>query len=519
MVDSQAGSSPTLSKLDSDWRTARHAASGWPKFLNSVRLDGIRGWEGQRVEFRFPVVAIAGENGAGKSTILKSIAASYEVGANGILASAHTFSPDDFFPNTPWETVSGVVLEFEYRQGLSTTNGSLRKPSHRWRGMPERPERVVYFLDISRTQPVDTLIGYGRLARLAIAKDSEPVLLTDSNRQALSRVMSRTYEVGELNRDATGKQVGVLTVQGRRYSNFHQGAGEDTVMDLVALLQNAPRHSLVIIDEVEASLHPRAQRRLMTELIKLATSKRLQLVVSTHSEYVLEQLPAEARLYVTTDRTGRKEIIYGATPQYALGLMDDNRHPELDIYCEDAEAAYLVESLLRFERPDSVQRSQVIPVGPASTVKVMGGLSAAGRLPRNSVAVLDADQDPSSGCLVLPGDGPPEKVVFRSLDDTTWTTVAERLGVRPGDLIDAAADALRDDLHHTWARRIADSLSSTFRASKVWESAVDVWIRDVLTPAQVRDFVDQLLIDLPNAELSAEEELMTLDIPSVEIRR
>ena len=54
---------PTLPKLVSDWNSARHTSTGWPQFLEAVHLDGVRGWNKQWIEFRFPVVAIAGENG------------------------------------------------------------------------------------------------------------------------------------------------------------------------------------------------------------------------------------------------------------------------------------------------------------------------------------------------------------------------------------------------------------------------------------------------------------------------
>ena len=54
------------------------AAGLWPKFLEAIALDGIRGWTGQAINFRFPIVAIVGENGTGKSTVLKAAACGYE---------------------------------------------------------------------------------------------------------------------------------------------------------------------------------------------------------------------------------------------------------------------------------------------------------------------------------------------------------------------------------------------------------------------------------------------------------
>lgn len=44
----------------------------WPQFIEMVQIDGLRGWTGQTINFQFPVVAIVGENGSGKSTILKT---------------------------------------------------------------------------------------------------------------------------------------------------------------------------------------------------------------------------------------------------------------------------------------------------------------------------------------------------------------------------------------------------------------------------------------------------------------
>jgi energy-coupling factor transporter ATP-binding protein EcfA2 len=154
-----------LRRLTSDWTSAGHQSRGWPQFLTSVKIDGLRGWAGEQVEFRFPIVAIAGENGSGKSTVLKAAAAAYINPTSAQDQYARTFNPDDFFPSTQWEAVSGVRLTYSVRRGDEASSYVLRKPSTRWRGMPERPTRNSYFLDISRTQPIDTLIGYGKISK------------------------------------------------------------------------------------------------------------------------------------------------------------------------------------------------------------------------------------------------------------------------------------------------------------------------------------------------------------------
>ncbi|WP_285247767.1 AAA family ATPase [Pseudarthrobacter sp. efr-133-R2A-89] len=491
------GLAKTIPKLASDWATERHSQKGWPKFLESVKVNGIRGWSGQMVEFRFPVVAIAGENGAGKSTVLKAAASAYSQDPSAAGTLAQTFSPDDFFPTTPWEIVSGAQLTYLAKQGASSFPYHVRKHTKRWRGMPERPKRPVFFLDISRTQPIDTLIGYGRLAVAKMASGNFSAVIDDEYLGVLSRVLDRTYDSGEIVQ-SNNKQVGVLATSGRKYSNFHQGAGEDATADLVALLQNAPRHSLVIIDEVEASLHPRAQRRLMTELIGLAQKNRLQIIVSTHSQYVLEQLPPEARLVLTTDEQGIKEVIYGATTELALSLMDDEVHPELILYCEDEKAEYLVHRFIDYTDPDSHSRLAVVIAGPASSVKTLGLMADQGRLPGLVMGVLDGDQNESPGCAIIPGGTSPERAVYEGLSSDGWRIVAERLGVREGDLVDAWEHAQRiPEKHHVWTERIAEKLPAHIRKSRIWEAACDVWIIDML-PEEVRnEFVGDLLQFLP----------------------
>jgi len=485
----------TLPKLQSAWVAARNSPSGWPQFLEAVYVDGLRGWKQQWVEFRFPVVAIAGENGSGKSTILKAAATAY-----GQAASGKDYTPDDFFPSTPWEDVEGVRLAYRVRRGSDVATHTVRKPTSRWRGMPERPSREVLFLDVSRTQPIDSLIGYGKVARTELAKSKDRLVLEDGYRLSLSRVMGRTYTEGSIVRDARGKQVGVVKHDGSVYSNFHQGTGEDTTTDLMAALQIAPRHSLVLIDEVEASLHPRAQRRLMTELIDIATQRRLQLIVTTHSPYVLEQLPAEARIYLRMARGGGREPIYGVTADYALSLMDDEAHPELTLYCEDGTASQMTEQIIRSEDPVLLERVQIAPVGPAGTVRILGDLAGGDRLPEGGVGVLDGDQPPARGCIVLPGKpAAPERAIFESLNDDHYVTIAQRLGVDAGTLMDATEDAMRLEDHHAWPARVAKKLG-TMRTSRVLDAFLDVWVRDVLTHEEREVFVEHVRERLPAME-------------------
>lgn len=478
---------PTESKLTNAWDTLRHDGRGWPKFLQSVQVSGLRGWAGEAVEFRYPVVAIAGVNGAGKSTILKAAAAAYQAPSG----SAITYYADDFFPKTPWEDVMGVVLTYTVREGDNTSTVTLRKPTHRWRGSPERKLRPAYFLDISRIQPANTQIGYGRTAQDVISRGTtEP--LDDAQVSQLIRTLGRKYDAASFDR-SEDKQVGVVTQGGVQYSNFHQGAGEDSVLDLIALIGEAPNHSLIIIDEVEASLHPRAQRGLMTELIRLAHDKRLQIVMSTHSPYILEQLPNLARIFISVDRDMKRQLLYGVSSDFALSLMDDEKHAELDIYCEDSVSEYMIERLIALGAQEILQRVEITQVGPATTVIALGAIAAGGKLPRPGVAVVDAEQGAGDSHILLPGSMAPERELFAHLSDNNWAAVAERVGRPAGVLLDARDVAVSIPNHHAWIGDISRRLGGTVRPSKLTEALVDVWSRDVIGEESAKEWCEPIL--------------------------
>lgn len=484
-----------IRRLRSDWNTEAHSERGWPQFLRSVRIDGLRGWNGETIEFRFPIVALAGENGSGKSTVLKAVASGY-INSD---ANQKTLNPDDFFPTTQWEDVAGVKLEYSVQAGPGNPKViSVRKPSKRWINLPTRIRRRVFFLDITRTQPIDSLIGYGKIAKEVAFGESE-VELDDANRQRLARVLRRDYTEGKLVISEKGKrkEVGVVTRDGTTYSNFHQGAGEDATMDLIALLQRAPNHSLVVIDELEASLHPRAQRRLVGELFDLARTKRLQIVLSTHSPFILELLPEQAKVYIQSGADGRRNVLYGISHQLALTMMDDEQHPELHVYVEDERARVLTIALAVTEDQNLRDRLKIVPVGPSNVVKALGTLAVDDKLPDKTICVLDADEAGAPGCVLLPGTAAPEVDVFGVMDDDAWDPLARRLAVNAGRLKEVTADAMNVTDHHLWPDKVAEGLGGLTTGRRVWEEFCEYYATHVVSADDRREFVDRLRDALP----------------------
>ncbi len=79
-----------------------------------------------------------------------------------------------------------------------------------------------------------------------------------------------------------------------------QGASEGTllVLGLLAVLFSTPRPKLVLLDDLDRGLHPKAQKDLVTQLRKLLErDSELQVIATSHSPYLVDHLdPKEVRL-------------------------------------------------------------------------------------------------------------------------------------------------------------------------------------------------------------------------------
>ena len=198
--------------------------TGWPKRLEWIELRGIRGWSDQRIEFPFPIVAIAGENGSGKSTLLQAAACIYKSDAD-----ERTWFPSEFFPDTAWDQIREAWIKYGYVQGNSRhEESSIRKPSTRWLGHGDRPARKVEYIDLNRIQPVATRIGYARIAKNKhVEKSARPFDAMQLKR--LSSIMGRNYDSAKmaLSDIDDGREVPVISQSSKQVLRVSSGCWGD----------------------------------------------------------------------------------------------------------------------------------------------------------------------------------------------------------------------------------------------------------------------------------------------------
>lgn len=460
-------------RLERSWKNE----TAWPKRLEWIEINGLRGWSGQRIEFQFPIVAISGENGSGKSSIIQSAAAVYR----GPERNPGKYA-SDFFPNTAWDTIENASIKFSVREGDKRIESSIRKPTERWKGNTDRPIRPVEYFDLSRVLPVSGRVGYAKIAK-SKHKEVSATMFDQDRLDRLSHILGHKYASAKmaLSDVDAGRPVPVLQRKSSGYSGYHQGQGETTITELIQA--DLPKYGLILIDEIESSLHPRAQRRLIRDLADVSRERELQIILTTHSPFILEELPENARMQIFFNNDDRK-VMTGVSAQFAMSKMDDAPHPDCEVYVEDETSKTLLQEILSQRSPDLLSRVQLITFGAASVGYQLGRMVSERRFPRACAVFLDGDCKEGAGCHILPGLDAPERAVFGDLRKGEWRDVWTRVKRTASDVAAACEGAMNLQDHHDWIEYSAKQLA--LGPNVLWHAMCGEWAERHLTEQQVK---------------------------------
>jgi hypothetical protein len=203
---------------------------------------------------------------------------------------------------------------------------------------------------------------------------------------------------------------------------------------------------------------------------------------------VLEELPLAARIYIL-ETSGAKEIVTGVSPQFAMTKMDDEHHPECELYVEDVRAeVWLGEILSRHAREHFV-RCAIIPYGAANLGVALGQMVEANRFPRPTRVFLDGDQGAAPGCMLLPGDDAPERVIFEKLKKEKWRHLWTRIGRDLSLVSDSCEQAMTLVDHHDWVRAAANQLMCG--SDVLWQAMCSEWA-EATPKAELQPLLDYI---------------------------
>lgn len=237
----------------------------------------------------------------------------------------------------------------------------------------------------------------------ALEQDGQP--LTGYELEVLRYILQREYLSGKVLKHSLfhgheGWTILFDTKYVDKYSDAFAGSGESAATLLVHNVLEAPSGSLILLDEPETSLHPRAQQRMLEFLADQALRKELQIVITTHSRCFAERLPQKAIRVLSAEVDGI-EIRTNLSANEAFHEISTLPSGKT-ILVEDERAKHIVSAVLKLESSHTPKEFEVV-VREGGTSRIYRDIQAHANSGRQDVfVVLDGDHNPEDS---IPSDG------------------------------------------------------------------------------------------------------------------
>lgn len=228
--------------------------SNFGQCLNRIKINGFRGVDID-LNFDYPITALTGFNGAGKSTVGQLVLCAYKKLSSTILAKR--FYVKDFFPVSvadpnPFRDEASITYHYQTDRPGVSQELTVSRAQKEWSGYKRQPERnaeyVGFTVYIPKVERRDLSIYKASTLTLTDRREIERAA------EYVSRILGSPYDEVYFQGVAVQKrssELGVAKRFGAQYSENNMGFGEGRLVHTVRLLENCPEQSLIVLEEPE----------------------------------------------------------------------------------------------------------------------------------------------------------------------------------------------------------------------------------------------------------------------------
>lgn len=278
--------------------------------LKNIKYKKFRNfYEDSELNFEFPLTILVGKNGSGKTTVMKSI---------NILGKSQKPQYEFFETETDNSGVIDALLEYKidneniFYTRISKNNWGFNKELENKLNIKYiQPKSIIGAIEKSFLYDSQGKNSKKELKVQYVIKQSKKI----KQNKLEKSVRKKEYNFSEkalkninyiLNKNIKEIKLlehkyysgtwGISVIfkeEDKEYSEYNAGNGEFLVALMVNEILNTPSDSILLIDEPEISLHPGAQKRFIITLLKLIKERKLQVILGTHSNYIIENFSEE----------------------------------------------------------------------------------------------------------------------------------------------------------------------------------------------------------------------------------
>ena len=284
--------------------------------FTQIKINKFRAIKDETFNLGRYVTMLAGWNATGKSTILALMANSTELKKHqGLTYNGKRFRAEfseilkgslQFDPSESDKLQ--ITHVFDNKTRVKTFRTAWQENDTRYRVIPKEKleeggiteakfEFPVIYLGLSRLYPIGEIDDkFISNENLDFEKDEDKEWFINNHMEILSNNDAIT-EVSNVSLKSTSKKM--LGVNTAKYDWKTNSSGQDNLGQILLSLLSFKKikrdmkenykGGLLIIDELEASLHPKAQEKLLELFIKEARSSNIQILFTTHSLTIIRK--------------------------------------------------------------------------------------------------------------------------------------------------------------------------------------------------------------------------------------
>ncbi len=237
--------------------------------ISNLFIDKYKIFTQFNIDFTFnskplPVVVIAGINGSGKTTLLEFIHYFF----NGEIRSENSFIADEKFKYSLTDVQEylkeiGVSRTYYYKSG-TYENDSAKQI------IIEYIDKIIYESDVKSSIAYQTL------------QDKLSGFFSEFNLQVQFNQLDRKKEIYFKNNSS-----------GKILIDELSSGEKELITKVFPLYISDIKNCIILVDEPESSLHPNWQFEIMNIYRKIAEEKNCQIIIATHSPYIVASVPKE----------------------------------------------------------------------------------------------------------------------------------------------------------------------------------------------------------------------------------
>ncbi|MGK4043709.1 ATP-binding protein [Heyndrickxia oleronia] len=428
-----------------------------------------------------------------------------------------------------------IVLETEEIDGNEDFRYRLIPIKSEERNTESKLSWPTYYLSLSRLYP----IGESEEVK---SKNNIPIEILEELMQAHKKILSSDDEYLESSSieisDAKKKKgFGIKT---KSYTEKMNSSGQDNLGQILSSvysfqilkesLNDKYNGGLLLIDEIDATLHPVAQNKLLDFLYEKSKELDLQIVFTTHSISLLEHLvkkqnnfkdkDAFQMIYLSTKRSKLETVVNPSRTFLHNDLMETysgaRRSRKISVLTEDDTARWFLNKILTYHKNIHTFDLNFIEMNTGWT-EIIKLIKNDFSYYRNHIVILDPDLNEkenknnllnmikgtqytvnkkNSNILILPGDYYIEKMMWNYLDSLNpddeffYDSQIEQSGVNKHSLNDYGPFSSE---YKDYTKEII-KIKNWFEQNKwICDIAFAYWIKEQENEEKVAYFVNNLI--------------------------